>query len=198
VEAGEVTSSRPAPATTSPHGRLCGAVSVWLATYQDRDSIDDVMRSGPAHAWHAWLVTESVPLGYGDNRTWPLGTRSPGLSQLTLFDKHPSISEDRFYHLWHDVHRRTTAEVHPLWCYVRNEIVRPLTAGAPSARGIVYQSVADPQDMLEPARMFRSGGDEARLQANAQRVVDETKAFIDYETMQTVHMHEYLVRVVST
>jgi hypothetical protein len=62
----------------------------------------------------------------------------------------------------------------------------------------VYESAFDPQDMLDPKRFFGSDGDETRLRANASRVMDETKAFIQYDTMQNAYMHEYLVRVVST
>ena len=122
------------PARSNPHGELCGLVSVWLPTYQDRDSIDDLMRDGPAHEWHAWLVCESVPTAYGAELTWPMGGRSPGLTQLTLFDKPSGLDEARFYRLWHVIHRRTTADVHPLWYYVRNEVVRSLTQGAPPVR----------------------------------------------------------------
>src|SRR3989442_672950 len=54
------------PGPANPHGELCGLVSVWLPTYQDRRAIDGALRDGPAHAWHAWLVTESIPTPYGD------------------------------------------------------------------------------------------------------------------------------------
>jgi hypothetical protein len=197
VEAGDLPTAM-APSAKSPEGILCGAVSLWLHTYQERVPIQDLLQAGPISAVHAWLVTESVPLAYGARLDWPLRTRSPGLTQLTALDKRPDITDDRFFHLWHNVHRRTTAEVHPLACYVRNEVVRPLTEGAPTIRGIVYESALDPQDMLDPARFFGSAGDEKLLRANAARVMDETTAFIHYDTMQTAYMHEYLVRVVST
>jgi hypothetical protein len=186
------------PAKSNPHGELCGLVSAWLPTYQDRGTIDDMMRDGPAHEWHAWLVCESVPTGYGADLTWPMGQRSPGLTQLTLFDKPSGLDEARFYRLWHVSHRKTTADVHPLWCYVRNEVVRPLTLGGPPLRGIVYQAVRDPQDFLDPDRMYSSHGDAARFEANTALVRDETSAFINFDTIQNQRMHEYLVRVVST
>src|SRR4051794_32780547 len=67
---------------------LCGAVSIWLDSLDDRGPFEALMRDGtPASELHGWLVTESVPQAYGDARTWADGERSPGLSITTVFDK---------------------------------------------------------------------------------------------------------------
>jgi len=186
------------PAKANPDGQLCGLLSVWMSSYQDRAPVDETVRQGPVHAWHAWLVTESVPTAYGSDLTWPLGQRSPGLTRACLLDKPAGLDEARFLHLWHEVHRKTAATIHPNWSYVRNEVVRPLTPGAPRFRGIVYESTRSAEDTIDPNRFYRANGDAALLEANRRLALEESEAFIDMETMQYQLMWEYLVRVVST
>jgi EthD domain len=168
-------------------GRLLTAVaSVWADSYQDVPDLPDAEAS--------WLVTESVPQAYGGAMTWPEGTRSPGLSLVTLLDKPAGLDEAEFYRYWHELHRATTAECHPFSSYVRNEVVRALTAGTPSYRGIVTESAPDASDLLDPHRFYVSGGDPDRLRANQKRVFGEVTTFIDMATIQVAPMAEYVVR----
>jgi hypothetical protein len=173
------------------HRLLTGLLSLWVDSYQDLDLT--ALRVHPP-AGDAYLVTESVPTPYGGAFTWSEGERSPGLSMVTLLDKPAATSEADFYRAWHGLHRLTTAECHPFTCYVRNEIVRPLSDGAPVYRGIVTESAPDEQDFLDPHRFYVSGGDADRLRANQKRVVEEIVQFIDLATMQVAPMHEYVVR----
>jgi hypothetical protein len=171
---------------------LCGLVALWVGTYQDRSGVEQVLAAGPAARWEGWLVSESLP--QGDDPTTTPGERSPGLTTVTLLDKRPGLDEDEFYRLWHEVHRLTTVEVHPFTLYARNEVVRSLTQGARPLRGIVYESTATVEDTLDPQRFFGAHGDDDALKANVQRVLSETMAFIDYDTMETVPMHDVVVR----
>jgi hypothetical protein len=178
---------------TGPDGTLlAGLVAAWVATYQDRGAVEDVLGHGPAARWEGWLVSESLP--QGDPPSPAPGERSPGLTTLTLLDKRPGLDEAEFYRLWHEVHRLTTAEVHPFTLYSRNEVVRALTPGARPLRGIVYESTATVEDTLDPQRFFGSHGDDEVFKANIQRVLSETTAFIDYDAMETVPMHDLVVR----
>jgi hypothetical protein len=171
---------------------LCGLVAVWLGTYHDRASVEELLGRGPAARWEGWLVSESLP--QGDPPAARPGEHSPGLTTLTLLDKRPGLDEAEFYRLWHEVHRRTTAEVHPFTLYARNEVVRALTPGARPLRGIVYESTATVEDTLDPHRFFGAAGDDEVLKANVQRVLSETTAFIDFDTMESVPMHGVVVR----
>jgi hypothetical protein len=172
---------------------LCGLLALWLGTYQDRSGVEALLASGPAARWEGWLVTESLPQG---DAPAPVAAEapSPGLTTVTLLDKRPGLDEAEFHRLWHEVHRVTTAEVHPFTLYARNEVARALTPGARPLRGIVYESTATAEDTLDPHRFFGAHGDDEVLKRNMHRVLSETTAFIDFDTMETVPMHDTVVR----
>ena len=171
---------------------LSGLASLWLDSYQD---LPTFLPAGTVA--HSWLVCESVPTPYGNAMGWREGDRSPGLSLVTLLDKPAGLDEAEFYRCWHVLHRATTAECHPFTSYVRNEVVRPLTEGAPAYRGIVTESAPQVADFSDPDRFYVSGGDPERLRANQQRVVGEIVQFIDLHSMQVAPMAEYVVRRLS-
>lgn len=173
---------------------LAGLVSVWLDSYQDAPEAEKLLATAPAAERASYLVSESVPQPYGDVMTWAEGEPSPGLSIVTLLDKPEGADEKVFFRYWHELHRVTTAECHPFASYVRNEVVRALTDGAPRYRGIVTEASPDVQDFLDPHRFYVSGGDKDRLKANQRRVVEETSHFIDFATIQVAPMVETVVR----
>lgn len=178
-----------------PGGRLlAGLVSVWLDSYQDAPELAALLEGAPVAQAATYLVCESVPQAYGDVMTWPEGEPSPGLSIVTMLDKPEGVDEKVFYHYWHELHRVTTAECHPFASYVRNEVARPLTDGAPRCRGIVTEASPDVQDFLDPHRFYVSGGDRDQLKANQRRVVEETAHFIDFATISVAPMTETVVR----
>lgn len=175
---------------------LTGLISLWVDSYQDIE-VPALIAGAGVTAWHAYLVTESVPQSYGDSFTWPEGERSPGLSLVTLLDKPPAVSDAEFYRCWHELHRLTTAQCHPFQSYVRNEVVRPLTGSADSAppyRGIVTESCNDVQDLLDPHRFYVSGGDDDQLRRNSKRVLGEVVQFIELSSIQVAPMHEHVLR----
>lgn len=176
---------------------LAGLVSVWLDSYQDAPDLQALLEQAPVAQAAPYLVCESVPQAYGDVMTWAEGERSPGLSIVTLLDKPEGTDEKVFYHYWHELHRLTTAQCHPFASYVRNEVARALTDGAPRYRGIVTESSPDVQDFLDPHRFYVSGGDKQQLRANQRRVVDETSHFIDFGTIQVAPMTEHVVRALA-
>jgi hypothetical protein len=169
---------------------LAGLVATWLDVYQDRDAIDAALATGLLHDVHAYLVTESVP--HDDASVpRPVGERAPGLTMTTIFDKKPGVDDAEFYRVWHEMHRRTTLELHPVYVYYRNEVVRALTPGAPALRGIVYEPTRTVEDMLDPHTFYGALGDDTALKANIDRVVSETTAFIDFTTIEVAPMHSY-------
>ena len=113
---------------------MCGSVSIWLDSLDDRADAEAIISDTPAAETHGWLVTESIPLGYGEHRTWPDGERSPGLSITTVFDKKHGLADEDFFRIWHGEHTPLSFVIHPLWLYVRNAVVRPVTDPAAAPR----------------------------------------------------------------
>jgi hypothetical protein len=173
---------------------LAASVSVWLTSIDDREPVAAALAGAPATAVHAYLVAESVPLDYGERRTWPDGERSPGQSITTVFDQRHDIDDERFYGLWHGEHTPLSFEIHPFWSYIRNTVLRPLTPGAPPLRAIVYESVPEADDMFDLHRFFTTGGDKQVLGEQIARVDAHVASFADVDTLQTTPAREWILK----
>lgn len=179
---------------------LCGSVSIWVDSLDDRGDAEAIIMSTPAAEVHGWLVTESIPLAYGGQRTWPDGERSAGISITTVFDKKRGLPDADFFRIWHGEHTPLSFVIHPLWLYVRNAVVRPVTdpAHAPAIRSYVYEATPTFDDMLDFHRFFGSGGDKAKLKENIDRVNIHMATFAETSTLQCTPMAEYIFRTFST
>jgi len=179
---------------------LCGSVSIWLESLDDRGEAEAIISSTPAVETHGWLVTESIPLGYGEKRTWPDGQRSPGLSITTVFDKKHGLADDEFFRIWHGEHTPLSFVIHPLWLYVRNAVVRPVTGATdpPPIRSYVYEATPSFEDMLDFHRFFGSNGDNQKLKENIDRVNNHMDTFAETSTLQCTPMAEFVFRTFST
>ena len=181
-----------------PNGSLLAAsVSIWLDSYDNRAPHEEAIESAGAETY-GWIVAESIARGYGERRTWPDGERSPGLSITTFFDKKPAVDDETFYRIWHGEHTPLSFEIHPFWLYVRNQTLRPITPGAPSVRGIVYEAVPTDEDMLDFTRFFGCADDPAKLMDQIKIVDDHMETFGDRANLQCVPMREWIFRTVST
>ncbi len=184
-------------ATPDPDQVLTGSVSVWLDSHDDRGAVEAALDQTGA-TWWGWIVSEAVPLGYGARRLWPDGEQSPGLAILTVFDKADGVDDETFFRRWHGGHTPLSFEIHPLALYVRNEIVRPLTAGAPSIRAFVYEAVAADEDMQDLTRFFGCPGQPERLGAAIDRVNEDLAGFADVAGLQTTPVREWIFKTLST
>lgn len=182
----------------NPDGTLlCGAVSLWLDSYDHRSPHEEAIGRAGAHAF-GWIVAESVAKPYGDNRTWPDGEQSPGMSLLTFLDKGERVTDEDFYRIWHGEHTPLTFELHPFWLYVRNQALRPVTAGAPPVRGIVYEAVATDEELLDLTRLFGCPGEPERLMDQIARIDAHLATFSDPATLQCVTTREWIFKTLST
>jgi hypothetical protein len=176
---------------------LFATIGVWLPSIDDRAMVDDVV-GRPGVRWAAHLVTESVPLAYKDI-DWDLGSRSPGVSIVTLFGKLDGLTDEEFFAVWHGEQTPISFELHPITLYMRNAVWRVLPAKpGEQFRGIVEECVGSLDDLLDFDRFYGAGGDPARLKDNMARSMAVHHRFTDMVTMQMVPCHEYLYRVVST
>ena len=177
-------------------GLLTASVGVWVDSIDEHQPVLDALAAAGCTT-HAFLVTESVPLAYAD-RSWPEGTRSPGVALLTLFHKRDGLSDEEFYANWHGVQTPLSFELHPITLYMRNSIARALTPGAPAFRGIVEETVPTLEDLLDFDRFYSAGGDADELRRRMEHSMEVHDSFTDMATLQMVPCNEVLFRVVST
>lgn len=178
-----------------PDNGVGATVGLWLDSLDDRGSFESVL-GGAAGRLAGYLVTESVPLAY-EARTWPDGERSPGVKQITMFDKRPDIDDARFFERWHGSHTPLTFEVHPVCLYVRHAVARAVTDVAPRWRGIVEEGLREAKDLTDPMRYFSAGGSPDTLEHNVKRVIDDVSSFLDLGSVESYPTAEYILRTLS-
>jgi hypothetical protein len=165
---------------------ISASVSLWLDSIDTRGAIEQTLGALTEKLW-VYLVTESVPMHYAD-RTWPDGTKSPGVTLFTAFPKPDRLTDEQFFGHWHGSHTPLSFEIHPLWRYIRNAVARPLTAGAPAYRGIVEERFRDLEDALDMERLFRGKA------ANMKRGMKDVDQFLERERIDSTLMNEYIVK----
>jgi hypothetical protein len=167
-------------------GRLAALASVWLSSYDLREAVEQVL-SAACERLDGYLVTESEPQPLED-RDWPDGDQSPGISHVTWFPKPERLTEEQFLHGWHEVHTPHSAELHPLrWTYLRDTVVRTLTPGSPEVRAIVVERFREVADYADPKRLFGS------TQALEQNMVD-LPGYADLDSISSCPMVEVVLR----
>ena len=146
---------------------LRALVELWVDSY---DVWRDVVAQVPGDLY---LVTSSEP----QKRTDTAGL----LTHLSWFPKPSRLTDDEFFHGWHEVHTPTTGALHPLrQGYVRDAVARALT-DSPPVRGIVSEYFAT-EDYLDPSRLF---GSKEALQAS----VEELPLYADYQDVSSCPLY---------
>jgi hypothetical protein len=193
--ASDCPSPVPTPAGEQPH---VAAISVWLPCHDRRGAVDDAI-AGVGLRSAGYLVSGAEYTDYGDNewsapRDWADGERSPAVLTVCLIHRPDGYERADWYRRWHGVQSPVSAEIQPRMRYVRNEVVRPLTDGAPAVDGIVEEAWPSADHITDPMLFFNGFGDADRMNANIERMLDSVGAFIDMERMRNVTMSEYLLR----
>lgn len=170
-------------AQMNAHGLIEGQVSLWVDCLDDRREIEAIV-SSLASRFAGYLVTESILREY-PRQEWARGEASPGVAIFTTFAKPESLDFETFYARWHGSHGPLTLLLHPLTRYVRNAVVRGITAGAPTLHAIVSESVASCAVVADPDQ-FYSGPE------NRKKIVKDLLSFADMTTMSSIPMREYL------
>ena len=191
--ASDVASPVPTPSGEQPH---VAAVSVWLPANDRRGPVEEVLATTGLRS-AGYLVSGAVYTDYGDNewgaeRSWGAGERSPSVLTVCLIHRPPDADPTEWVRHWHGVQSPVSAEIQPRMRYVRNEVVRPLTDGAPEVHGIVEEAWPSGQHIIDPMLFFNGFGDRDLMNANIGRMIDSVGAFIDMDRMRNVTMSEYL------
>ena len=192
--AAEAPSPAPPPAGEAPHA---AEVSVWLDTYQRRREVEAAIADlGLRSA--GYLVAESLYDDYGTTpharaRHWADGERSPGVLTVALIHRPEGLDYAEWIHRWHGTQSPVSGELQPRTRYVRNEVVRALTEGAPEVDGIVEEGWPSAGHVADPMLFFNASSDE-ELSANLSRMMASVEACLDLGRLRSATMSEYLVK----
>lgn len=137
----------------------------------------------------SYLVTEALPVAY--QKTWPLGSKTPGACLLTLFRSKKDISYETFIDRWHHGHTPLSLKYHPLWHYSRNVVDDRFPEQAEPWLGIVEEHTQTRSELLNPFKFF---GKPWVIFQRMLMVYKDTKSFIDYRSMETYLAEEYHVK----
>ena len=162
-------------------------VSLWL---EDSDDAGECEAALAAHARQiaGYLVVESRPMDHEP----PKGERAPGMCQVTCIAKLPEVDYAEFTRIWHGDHKRVAIETQSTTGYVRNEIVRPLTAEAPEGWIAIVEETF-PIGALDDPKVFYDAANDAELKANATRMIESCNRFLDLGPLEFTHMSEYVL-----
>ena len=193
--AAEAPSPVPTPKGEDPHVAL---VSVWVDSYDRRPGVDDAVAALDLR-WAGYLVVESLFEDYGTTphapaRDWPDGQRSPGVLTVSLIHRPAGLDYRTWIERWHGTQSPLSGRLQPRCRYVRNEVVRALTADAPEIDGIVEEAWPSASHVADPMLFFSAGGDATLLQANIEAMLESVNACLDLERLRNVTMSEYLLK----
>ncbi|HEY9114970.1 MAG TPA: hypothetical protein VIN10_09720 [Bacteroidales bacterium] len=133
-----------------------------------------------------YQVTEALPVAY--EKTWEDGEPTPGVNLLTLFRQKKGITYETFLDRWHNSHTPLSLRLHPLWNYNRNVVNEKLSDNSTNWDGIVEEHFRTKSELLNPFKFF---GKPLSIIPNMLEVYTDTKAFLDYKTIETYLATEY-------
>lgn len=170
-----------------PH-RPDAFVSFWLECIQDRQPAESLI--GELAGRHAgYLVVESQPLRL-DTDPDRRGTRTRGFSLVGCIEPKPGLSHDRFIEIWETIHRDVAIRTQSTFSYIRNEVVRPVTTGAPPWQGIIEEGFPS-EALSNPQAFYDAIGDEPKFRENLRLMIESCEAFIAMKNVDSHPMSEY-------
>lgn len=178
--------------------RVAAEVSVWLDCHDRRGPVESVLRD-VGRPLAGYLVSEALYRDYGGNRfsgprDWPDGVRSPGILMLTLLERPSHMAHADWIAHWHGTQSPVSEAIQPRMRYVRNEVIRALTPGAPPWEGVVEECWPSPGHMTDPMQFYLAEGSKERLQRHVARMMESVQGFLELPRIRSVNMSEYLVR----
>jgi hypothetical protein len=112
---------------------------------------------------------------------------------VALIHRPEGLDYRQWIHRWHGTQSPVSAELQPRTRYVRNEVVRALSEGAPEVDGIVEEGWPSAGHVTDPMLFFNAGSTE-QLQTNVARMMASVEACLDLTRLRSSTMSEYLIR----
>ena len=131
-------------------------------------------------------MAESRPLLHAP----PEGARAPGANLVTCIKKKPGISDEEFFECWTVEHRKVAVETQSTFGYVRNEIFRALTPGAPD-QWDAFVEESFPMEAMTDQRVFYDSATQEEYEKNFKIMMDSCARFLDHGTIEVTFFSEY-------
>jgi len=161
-------------------------VSFWLEDAADRGPAEESLRQHSKDL-AGYLVLESRPMIYPR----PKGERVEGMKQITCIARRSDVPVEEFHRIWHTDHREVAIETQSTFGYVRNEIFRALTPGAPT-QWAAFVEESFPIEALTDLKVFYNNVEtDEELRANSTRMMESCNRFLDPEPMEVTYVSEY-------
>jgi len=161
-------------------------VSFWLEDAADRGPAEEALRLH-SQDLAGYLVLESRPMIYPRR----IGERVEGMKQMTCIARRADVPVEEFHRIWHTDHREVAIETQSTFGYVRNEIFRAVTPGAPMMWAAFVEE-SFPIEALTDLKVFynRVQTDE-ELKVNSSRMMESCNRFLDPAPMEVTYVSEY-------
>lgn len=170
-----------------PH-RPDAFVSFWLECIQDRGPAESrIAALAGRHAGYLVVESQALRLATDPARS---GTRTRGFSLVGCIEPKPGLSHERFIEIWETIHRDVAIRTQSTFSYVRNEVVRPVTPGAPPWQGIIEEGFPD-EALSNPQAFYDAVGNEPKFRENLRRMIESCDAFIAMKKVDSHPMSEY-------
>jgi hypothetical protein len=172
-------------------------ISVWTDSYDRRQPLEKTV-SDLGFAYAGYLVVESLYEDYGTTphappRDWPDSERSPGVLTVALIHRPEGLDYRQWIERWHGTQSPLSAELQPRTRYVRNEVIRCVTDGAPEIDGIVEEAWPSAHHVADPM-LFYNASSPDELNTNITRMLESVNACLDLSRLRSATMSEYLVK----
>ena len=174
--------------------RICAVVNAFSDT--ERDLTEPLRAQGFEVA--SYDVEQSLYTDYGDNdlvgpRDWPDGSRSPGVTAVSLLERPASLNHDEWIRRWHGRMSEVSGAIQPRTRYVRNVVLAPLSPDAPPYEGIVEECWPS-EGHVSSLYLFYGANNAWELVRNMGRIVAAVMNFTRLWRVQTVMMSEYFIK----
>jgi len=160
-------------------------VSFWLEDADDRGPSETAL-SAHVQGIAGYLVVESRPMSH----EMPKGRRTEGMKQISCISKRRDISQEEYIRIWHGDHRKVAIDTQSTFGYVRNEIFRALTPGAPD-QWDAFVEESFPMAALTDQKVFYDAKTQEEYEANFKTMMDSCARFLDHGPIEVTFFSEY-------